>query len=313
LTRELAIVFAGTPEFAVPALASLLGGPHRVVAVYTQPDRPAGRGRPLTESPIKRVARDAGVVVEQPATLKDSGTQTTLASYCPDVVVVVAYGLLLPRPVLSIPGLGCVNIHASLLPRWRGAAPIQRAIQAGDASSGVSIMLMDQGLDTGPLLRVVATPIGPRETAGLLHDRLAQLGAAALAAELDALANGRSRPQPQPDDGATYAHKIRKEEALLDFGRPAVELDRQIRAFNPWPVAETRLRGKQLRILEAEPIEHDSGEPPGTVLAADSAGLIVATGGGVLVVKRLQLASRKPVLAGDFANAVEAVGVVLGQ
>ncbi|HSN71309.1 MAG TPA: methionyl-tRNA formyltransferase [Steroidobacteraceae bacterium] len=312
MTRQLAIVFAGTPEFAIPPFEALQKGPHRVVAAYTQPDRPAGRGQRLTESPVKSAAIAAGIPVEQPTTLRDPAAVQRLGEYAPDLIVVVAYGSLLPASVLAVPRLCCVNIHASLLPRWRGAAPIQRAIEAGDAETGVCIMQMDEGLDTGPVFARVATPIGPRETAGSLHDRLAELGAAALVETVKRLAAGDAPAEPQPAAGITYAHKIRKEEALLDFGRSALELDRLIRAFNPWPVAETRFRGSQLRIFAAEPVETDASGPPGQVLASDERGLLVATGCGVLALRSVQLAGRRRVGALDFAHAARPVGVVLG-
>jgi methionyl-tRNA formyltransferase len=313
MTRQLAIVFAGTPRFAVPALETLLKGPHRVVAVYTQPDRPAGRGRRLTASPVKELALAAGVPVEQPARLRGEAEVRALAGYAPDVMVVVAYGLLLPLSVLEVPALGCVNIHASLLPRWRGAAPIQRAIEAGDLETGVTIMSMDQGLDTGPILDRVVTPIGPHDTAGALHDRLASIGAAELARSLERLAAGTLIPQAQSDEGATYARKIEKEEARLDFARPAVELDRQIRAFNPWPIAETTLRGVQLRIHAAEPVERPSAAAPGTVVAVEAPGMLVATGRDLLALRQVQLAGRRVVTARELAHATSPLGEILGR
>ena len=245
MTPPLRIVFAGTPEFAVPALAALHDAGHTIVAVYTQPDRPAGRGRELATSPVKRRALELGLARRAAAHAQDRRRAgSACAALAPDVMVVVAYGLLLPQAILDIPRLGCLNIHASLLPRWRGAAPIQRAVLAGDAMTGISIMLMDAGLDTGPELLRREVAIGARETAGELHDRLAPLGAAAIVEAVAGWASGQLQPRPQPDAGMTYAAKIRKEESRIDWAQPAVVIDRQVRAFNPWPVAETRLGGR---------------------------------------------------------------------
>ena len=233
----------------MPALEALVRSSHRVVAVYTQPDRPAGRGQQLAASAVKQCAVRHALPVEQPATLETpAGGRTTARSGRPDVMVVAAYGLILPQSILQMPRLGCINIHASLLPRWRGAAPIQRAIAAGDAESGVTIMQMEAGLDTGPMLLTRAVPIDARETAATLHDRLATLGAQALLDALEEIAQGTATPRVQPAEGVTYATKLRKEEAAIDWSRSAAEIDRQIRAFDPWPVAETRWNGQQLRV-----------------------------------------------------------------
>ncbi|GAB4352433.1 MAG: methionyl-tRNA formyltransferase [Gammaproteobacteria bacterium] len=307
------IIFAGTPDFAVPPLRVLVESPHEVCAVYTQPDRPAGRGRKLRPSPVKQVALEAGLTVRQPETLRTESEQRSLAALSADLMVVVAYGLLLPKPVLQAPRLGCVNIHASLLPRWRGAAPIQRAILAGDAESGVTLMQMDEGLDTGALLATAATPIGERETAGELHDRLAEMGAALLRESLPALLEGRLAPRPQDDAGATYARKLTKEEALLDWSRSAIELDRAVRAFNPWPVAHTRFRGEVLRVWRSEPVADTVEGEPGTVLAVTGAGVDVATGQGVLRLNEVQPAGGRRMRAADFANSREVIGAVLGR
>lgn len=291
-------------------LDALLRSSHRVVAVYTQPDRPAGRGRQLAASPVKRMALEHGVPVEQPATLKDPAAVERLASFSADLMIVVAYGLLLPQTVLDTPRLGCINVHASLLPRWRGAAPIQRAILAGDSETGVTIMQMEAGLDTGPMLLKRSTPIGERETSATLHDRLAQIGAQAL---LDTLVSLQSIvPEVQPEDGATYAAKIRKEEARIDWSRPAVEIDRMVRAFDPWPVAETRWNGQQLRVWEALPRDVEHGATPGQVLSCTNEGIDVATGAGVLQLKRVQLAGRSAMSADQFLNAHRLDGAVLG-
>jgi methionyl-tRNA formyltransferase len=296
----------------VPALEALLRSPHRVVAVYTQPDRPAGRGQQVAASAVKQCALRHGVPVEQPATLKDPAAVARLRQWSADLMVVVAYGLLLPRSVLDTPRLGCVNIHGSLLPRWRGAAPIQRAIQFGDAQSGVTIMQMEEGLDTGPMLLARATPIAPRETAATLHDRLATLGAQALLEALDEIALGTATPQAQPAAGVTYAAKIRKEEAAIDWLRPAVEIDRHIRAFNPWPVAQTQWNGQQLRVWDAEPIDSSAATAPGKVLATSAAGIDVGTGSGMLRLTRVQAAGRRAMSAAEFLNAHRLDGAVLG-
>ena len=259
----LRIAFAGTPDFSVPTLEALLGAGYDVVGVLTQPDRPKGRGRQIAASPVKAAALAHGIAVSQPLTLKDEAGRAEFAAWRPDVLVVVAYGLILPPAALAIPRLGCLNIHASLLPRWRGAAPIQRAILAGDAQTGVTIMVMDVGLDTGPMLLKKEVRIGADETGGSLHDRLATLGGAALLEALEGHAAGTLRPTAQPAEGVTYAAKIDKAEALIDWTRDALEIERQVRAFNPWPVAETRLEGEQLRVFEAKAEEEGAfaGEP----------------------------------------------------
>jgi methionyl-tRNA formyltransferase len=316
MTNRPRIAFAGTPEFSVAALDALHAAGHRIVAVYTQPDRPAGRGRTLSASPVKRRALELGLPVEQPATLKSQESVAGLTSHGPDLLVVVAYGLILPQSILDVPRLGCLNIHASLLPRWRGAAPIQRAILAGDTRTGVTIMKMDAGLDTGPMLLVRSLEIGASESAGSLHDRLAVLGAEAIVAAIDSWAAGSVVPVVQPPDGATYAAKIRKDEAVIDWSRPAGEIARQVRAFNPWPVAETRWQGQQLRIWEAEPRSGGpsavSGAVPGTVVEAAGGRLAVAAGSGLLEVRRLQLAGRNATSAADFLNAHQLFGACLG-
>ncbi len=299
------------------ALEALLGAAperrHRVVAVYTQPDRPAGRGRRLTMSAVKQCALRHGLPLEQPATLRDPEALQRLQHWRADLMIVVAYGLLLPPSVLRTPRLGCVNIHASLLPRWRGAAPIQRAILAGDRTSGVTIMQMDAGLDTGPVLLERALPIEERETAASLHDRLAALGAQAILEAVDRLAAGAAQARPQPDDGATYATKLSKEEAMIDWSRSALQIDRQVRAFNPWPVAQTLWQGQQLRIWEATPGDATAKGAPGAVMAADPHGMLVATGDGTLRVTRVQAAGRKAQSVAEFLNAHRIEGAVLGS
>ncbi|MFP4606743.1 MAG: methionyl-tRNA formyltransferase [Thiohalospira sp.] len=297
------ILFAGTPDFAVAALDALLESDHEVVAVYTQPDRPAGRGRRTTPPPVKVRAQEAGLPVHQPEDLRDPAEQQRLAGLGADLGVVVAYGLLLPRAVLDLLPLGWVNLHASRLPRWRGAAPIQRALLAGDRETGVDLMQMSPGLDTGPVLAETVVPIGPRETGGELHDRLAAAGAELLRTHLDDLAAGRLEATPQPEEGATYAARIDPAEATLDWDRPAAELDRLVRAFHPWPTARTTAAdGSALKVHAAEPRDEAAAAEPGTVLAATPEGVDVATGEGVLRLTRLQAAGGRPMAAGDFLN-----------
>lgn len=313
MSQRLNIVFAGTPAFAVPALESLLRSRHRLVAVCTQPDRPAGRGRQLQLSPVKDCALRHGIPVEQPLTLRDHSAREKLAGYQPDVMVVVAYGLILPPAVLGTPRLACINIHASLLPRWRGAAPIQRALLAGDRQTGVAIMQMEAGLDTGPVFNERVIDIGPSDTAGALHDQLAALGADALLEVLEGLIAGTLQPRPQSEVGVTYARKIAKEEAVIDWSKPALEIDRLVRAFNPVPGAETSWRGQQLKVWQAEPALLDGDALPGTVVSADGDGIVVATGSGALKLARIQLAGRKATSAADFLNAHRVVGDHFGK
>jgi len=299
------IAFAGTPDFAVPALKALLDSSYTVVGVLTQPDRPKGRGRQIAASPVKETALAHGLPISQPLTLKDEAGRADLASWRPDALVVVAYGLILPGAALTLPRLGCLNIHASLLPRWRGAAPIQRAVLAGDATSGVTIMLMDAGLDTGPVLLKKEVPIARSDTGGSLHDRLAALGASALLEAIDGLSRGTLSPTPQPIEGVTYAAKIGKAEALIDWNRDALEIERQVRAFNPWPVAETRMEGEQLRIFDAEtktPRSPHIGAEPGTIVAVADDSLLVQCGTGRLALRQLQRPGRRVMSAGDFAR-----------
>ena len=326
------IAFAGTPDFAVPALEALLRTRHTVVGALTQPDRPKGRGRQLAASPVKAAALAHGIPVAQPHTLKDDAGRAELAAWRPDVLVVIAYGLILPKAALTLPRLGCINIHASLLPRWRGAAPIQRAILAGDTDTGVTIMLMDVGLDTGPMLLKREVSIAPTDTGGSLHDRLAAIGASAIVEALDGYAAGMLTPVPQPTEGVTYAAKIEKAEGLIDWNRPALEIERQVRAFNPWPIAETRLDGEQLRVFEAtvdssgaqmsagqhasdanrraidvdsHTIVAESGlmvAESGTVVSIRDDALVIQCGSGRLALCQLQRPGRRIVSAGDFAR-----------
>lgn len=296
------IVFAGTPEFAVPSLRAAATRAE-VVAVYTQPDRPAGRGRGLVASPVKQAAMEMGVEVRQPASFRDPGAVEALRALQPDLMVVVAYGLILPQAVLDIPAEGCWNVHASLLPRWRGAAPIQRAIQAGDAETGVCLMQMERGLDTGPVLLEQRTAIAPDETGGQLHDRLAEMGAWVLADGLGLLRAGIAPvPRPQPSEGVTYAHKLDKAEARLDWARPAAELANTVRAFNPWPVAEAELAGERVRIHQAMALDVEHAARPGTVLAAGRDGIDIACGEGALRLQLVQRDGGRPLAAADYLN-----------
>jgi len=306
--------FAGTPDFAVPAL-DLLAAKHRICAVFTQPDRPAGRGQLLHMSPVKRRALDLGLTVHQPATFKSPQAVEMLRAAGVDALVVVAYGLILPVAVLSVPTWGCINIHASLLPRWRGAAPIQRALLAGDAMTGVTIMRMEAGLDTGPMLTSRSTDIGPADTAKTLHDRLANMGAELIDESLHAISAGLVREVVQPAEGVTYAAKIDKSEALIQWQQGAEHIHRQVRAFNPWPVAQTQLNGQQLRVWDAEAIAAPRlgrESIPGTVLSATHEGIDVVCGSGILRILRLQLAGRKPLAAAQFLQGQRLDGMRFG-
>ena len=310
----LRLVFAGTPEFAVPCLQALVEAGYDLAAVYTQPDRPAGRGRKLQQSPVKALALANGIEVRQPESLKrDLAAQTELRALAPDLMVVVAYGLLLPVAVLETPRLGCVNVHASLLPRWRGAAPIQRAILAGDEASGVCIMAMEAGLDTGPVYHRIEIPLDPRETGGSLHDKLSALGARALIEALPGIADGSRRAEAQDPTLANYAHKIDKAEATVDWDQPSLAIERQVRAFDPWPVAQTRLDGEVLRIWSAaaDGAVTDAATP-GTVVATGKDGIRVACGAGTLLVTRLQPPGKRPMDAADFLNARRLDGARFG-
>ncbi len=315
-------ICAGTPDFSLPVLESLIaesdGSAIEIVAVFTQPDRPAGRGRRMSTSTVKKVATASGLRIEQPETLKSPAVQKILHSLRPDLIVVVAYGLLLPKAVLELPSLGCVNVHASLLPRWRGAAPIQRAILAGDEHTGVSIMRMSEGLDEGPLYLSRELTIRPDETGASLHLRLSELGATALTAALPSIIDGTAQVQPQDDAQACYAGKISKGDARLDFSLGAVQLERMVRAFNAWPIAWCRWRRdhadqeQTLRIWQAKAdMPGASGSAPGTVVSASKDGIRIATAAGDLIAERLQLPGRKPQAVADFCNACDLSGLQL--
>ena len=301
----------------MPALQALVASAHTVVGVLTQPDRPKGRGQQLSASPVKQAAQAASLPVAQPQTLKTEEGRAPLLAWNADVLVVVAYGLILPPAALAIPRLGCVNVHASLLPRWRGAAPIQRAIRAGDAETGVTIMQMDAGLDTGPMLLSRPIRIEPDDSGGSLHDRLAALGANALLDTLDRLAEGTAVAQPQPEIGVTYAAKLDKAEGRIDWSARAIEIERQVRAFNPWPIAETRYEGEQLRVLKAQADMSDSprldGQPPGTIISVSERAVLVQCGLGRLALAEVQRPGKRPVSARDFANTAPLMGRRLGD
>ena len=299
----LRIVFAGTPEFAAVSLKALIDSQHEVVAVYTQPDRPAGRGKKLTASPVKVMALESEIEVYQPQSLKSEQEQQQLAALNADVMVVAAYGLLLPEAILNTPRLGCINVHGSLLPRWRGAAPIHRALIEGDQETGITIMQMDKGLDTGDMLHKLSCPIDEEDTSGSLHDRLADLGAKALMESLNLIIEGKVVPEKQQDDQACYANKLLKAEGEIDWTKSAEALDRQIRGLNPWPVAYSSLIGERIRIWQAYPIASRTDQRPGTVISADRDGLQVATGQGIIAITRAQLPGKKQLPVIDILNA----------
>ena len=304
MTTPLKVIFAGTPDFAAQHLAALLDSKHDVVAVYTQPDRPAGRGKKLTASPVKVLGEEHNIPVYQPASLKQDAAQQELAAIEADIMVVVAYGLLLPTAVLNAPKLGCINVHGSILPKWRGAAPIQRAIWAGDSKTGVTIMQMDEGLDTGDMLHIATLPIESSDTSATLYDKLAALGPKAL---VDVLDNFDSySPEKQDDTLATYAKKLSKEEALIDWHDDAAQIERNIRAFNPWPVAWMKIDEHNVKVWSGDVVELDKAVSPGTIVSANKEGITIATGKGALRITSLQIPGKKALPAADVINARQA-------
>jgi len=305
LTKSLRVIFAGTPDFAAKHLHALLASQHEVVAVYTQPDRPAGRGKKLTPSAVKTLALEHDIAVHQPPSLKDEEAQQILAAHHADVMVVVAYGLLLPKTVLEMPRLGCINVHGSILPRWRGAAPIQRSIWAGDAETGVTIMQMDEGLDTGDMLHIDRLPIQSSDTSATLYDKLAERGPISLIHVLDNI--DTITPEKQDDAIATYAKKLSKEEALIDWHSDAEQIERNIRAFNPWPVVWMKVNDQNIKVWSAEVVSDVSTQhKPGTIIQADKNGIMIATGTTALRILSLQIPGKKAMSAADVVNARKA-------
>lgn len=303
MTKPLRIIFAGTPDFAAKHLSALINSEHEVIAAYSQPDRPAGRGKKLKPSDVKQLAISHDIPVYQPISLRNEDAQQELAALNADLMVVVAYGLILPQIVLDTPRLGCINVHGSLLPRWRGAAPIQRAIWAGDAETGVTIMQMDLGLDTGAMLHKVTCPITDDETSASLYDKLAELGPQGLLETLAQISNNTAVAEVQNDEQSNYAAKLSKEEANIDWTQSAVEIERQVRAFNPWPVSYSQIAEQNVKIWQASVCEETTDAQPGTVIAATKQGIQVATGNGVLTLLNMQLAGKKAMPVQDILNA----------
>ncbi|MBU6950202.1 methionyl-tRNA formyltransferase [Hahella sp. HN01] len=315
MSSPLKVIFAGTPDFAASALQALLDASYQIVAVYTQPDRPAGRGNKLLPGPVKQLALKHEIPVEQPLNFKNEEDRQRLRDYDADVMVVAAYGIILPQAVLDAPKHGCLNIHASLLPRWRGAAPIQRAIIAGDEESGITIMQMEAGLDTGPMLLKTVTPITAEDTGRTLHDRLAQMGGAAIVEALSLLQEGELQGERQQDYLATYAHKLQKEEARIDWSEPAALIQRKIAAFNPWPVCFTEDNGQTIRFWAASASVGGAKAQPGTILERTAEAVKVACGEGVLSITSLQLPGGKPISCQDLINGgkpLMQLGQILG-
>ena len=315
-TNPLNIIFAGTPDFAATHLKALIDSSHNVIAVFSQPDRPAGRGNKLTTSPVKQLAVEHNIPVYQPTTLKTEEIQKIIADLNADIMIVVAYGLILPQAVLDIPKLGCLNVHGSLLPRWRGAAPIQRACWAGDSETGITIMQMDAGLDTGNMLYKLACPIEANDTSATLYEKLAKLGPQALLDTLTLINQGKVKPEKQQQSQATYAEKLSKQEAKLDWNLSAKQLERCVRAFNPWPVSYFEVNGEPVKVWQAQVITVEHNQPIGTILQADKKGICIATSDGALNMTVLQPAGKKPMSAQDLLNSRKAwfeVGKILGN
>lgn len=314
MSKPLKIIFAGTPDFAAQHLDALIKSEHQVIAVYSQPDRPAGRGKKLKASEVKQLALTHDIPVYQPENFKSDDAKQQLADLNADIMVVVAYGLLLPKAVLETPKLGCINVHGSILPRWRGAAPIQRAIWAGDAETGVTIMQMDEGLDTGDMISIATCPIEATDTSATLYSKLAELGPTALIDTLATIADGTANAEKQNDELANYAKKLSKDEANIDWQMTAQQIERNIRAFNPWPICFTQMQGNTVKVYAAELV--DGTGRAGEVLAANKSGVTVATGSGALKITQLQPQGKKPMSAQDFLNGradwVD-VGSILGE
>ena len=303
MSQSLRIVFAGTPDFAARHLAALLSSEHEVIAVYTQPDRPAGRGKKLTASPVKNIALENDIPVYQPENFKSDEAKQELADLNADIMVVVAYGLLLPQAVLDTPRLGCINVHGSILPRWRGAAPIQRSIWAGDAETGVTIMQMDIGLDTGDMLKIATLPIEATDTSASMYEKLAGLGPDALVDCLVDIAAGTAVAEKQDDELANYAKKLSKEEARINWSDDAAHIERCVRAFNPWPMSHFEAAENSIKVWQSRVTEQTSDKPAGTILQADKTGIYVATGQGVLVLEQLQVPGKKAMSVQDILNS----------
>lgn len=300
MTQPLRIIFAGTPDFAARHLQALIQSEHKIVGVYSQPDRPAGRGKKLKASEVKELALEHNLPVFQPQSLKNDEALAELTSLNADIMIVVAYGLILPKAILEAPRLGCLNVHGSILPRWRGAAPIQRAIWAGDEQTGVTIMQMDEGLDTGDMLHISRCPISTTETSASLYTKLAELGPDALIETINKLANGEITPEPQNDELANYAKKLSKEEADIDWSMSALQIERNIRSFNPWPMCFTQMGGQTVKIHQAQ-VMLQSGDP-GQILSSDKNGVVVACGEHALCITQLQPQGKKPMAINDFLN-----------
>ncbi|WP_194437293.1 methionyl-tRNA formyltransferase [Vibrio fluminensis] len=303
MSKPLRIVFAGTPDFAARHLAALLSSEHEVIAVYTQPDRPAGRGKKLTASAVKQIAVEHNIPVYQPENFKSDEAKQELADLNADLMVVVAYGLLLPQVVLDTPKLGCINVHGSILPRWRGAAPIQRSIWAGDTETGVTIMQMDIGLDTGDMLKIATLPIEASDTSASMYEKLAELGPVALVDCLADIATGKAVPVKQDDELANYAKKLSKEEARIDWNDDAAHIERCVRAFNPWPMSHFEVAENSIKVWQSRVAEQSSNKPAGTIIQADKSGIYVATGNGVLVLEQLQVPGKKAMSVQDILNS----------